>query len=766
VIERVLAYVKKLTLRKKDLFIIQVAKFWSLKREARRGAPLLKRLHLEPWTAATSANHEETEADRLQKLQFMLLLREDLERLRMLAELARKREQQKLRQMNLIRSTLIEGVLFPYHGDLRAALEKIIAFDRSGLFMNPVSRSEVPDYYDVIKSPMDWAKILGKIDDHQYASVEEFATDVNLVCNNAILYNKADTSFHRTALKIKTAAQPLLADLDSSIRGLHRAEAHEAGLSAIDAVHDSEELQLEPSRSMLQALNDYDQERRERTVEEGEDVAHAPLNLVEDLIRQYHTVERPPPHVETPEEEERRLRREAAAAQKEQNRLKMNAAAAEYRKRRKAEKEAAAAAASMAPSSRASSSRLAALQDSDMGERRRSSRSAQGNDDAGLLNDGSSLRRSASLRQVNGNRSTPQTYLRRRRSDVASSGPETGQRSPRGLTVRKLNEHDTFTRFEAGWILPAGTHRARKSMGAEASSSSATATAPSTSRSKSKSGTLQQPDSPAPSSELSDVGDPMVETPLQKHSKKGTPGQAVKKASTRGIDSSPLPTSKGSRRRLSVNETPTTASSVGRGGLAAADKLAGTNVTDPASNDVKTNKKRSRASMLASEDSSTPKRPRRMSEVEAAGASKTPVTNSLERGKPTPTVFSSKKGGRVSVSPATAFPHLTLVWAKVMSYPYYPAAIVDEADESVPAPVAKEGERQKAKAASSSDKSPLHLVRFFDQQKSFGWVRESKLAMMFEDDAIDKGFAEAPKAPRSRQEIEEAMEEAKKSLDV
>ncbi|PWN18131.1 hypothetical protein BCV69DRAFT_253233, partial [Microstroma glucosiphilum] len=213
VIERVLAYVKKLTLRKKDLFIIQVAKFWSLKREARRGAPLLKRLHLEPWTAATSSTREETEADRVQKLQFMLLLREDLERLRMLAELARKREQQKLRQMNLIRTTLVEGVLFPFHGDLRAALEKIIALDRSGLFMNPVSRSEVPDYYDVIKSPMDWAKILGKVDDHQYATAEEFADDVNLVCNNAILYNKADTSFHRTALKIKAAAQPLLADL-------------------------------------------------------------------------------------------------------------------------------------------------------------------------------------------------------------------------------------------------------------------------------------------------------------------------------------------------------------------------------------------------------------------------------------------------------------------------------------------------------------------------------------------------------------------------
>lgn len=67
VVERIMVYTDKLRYRKKIDFARMLCRYWSLKREARRGAPLLKRLHLEPWTANAGAKVQ-TEEDKLMRL--------------------------------------------------------------------------------------------------------------------------------------------------------------------------------------------------------------------------------------------------------------------------------------------------------------------------------------------------------------------------------------------------------------------------------------------------------------------------------------------------------------------------------------------------------------------------------------------------------------------------------------------------------------------------------------------------------------------------
>jgi len=57
---------------------------------------------------------------------------------------------------------------------MRASHSRIDSLDRNGLFKHPVSRTEVPDYYEVVKNPMTWDAIDAKLDRHEYWDFETF----------------------------------------------------------------------------------------------------------------------------------------------------------------------------------------------------------------------------------------------------------------------------------------------------------------------------------------------------------------------------------------------------------------------------------------------------------------------------------------------------------------------------------------------------------------------------------------------------------------
>lgn len=118
-----------------------VCRYWSLKREARRGAPLLKRLHLEPWTASNAGKllSEEEKTLKLEvcvvsnslvcelsHLQHLKHVRKDLEALHELTLFSRKRESRKLAQVEAIQRVL-DAVLFPHLAPMRLAFEKVLA---------------------------------------------------------------------------------------------------------------------------------------------------------------------------------------------------------------------------------------------------------------------------------------------------------------------------------------------------------------------------------------------------------------------------------------------------------------------------------------------------------------------------------------------------------------------------------------------------------------------------------------------------------------
>ncbi|KAF8899172.1 PHD-zinc-finger like domain-containing protein [Infundibulicybe gibba] len=213
IVNRILHYINKVMIRKKSEFVLSVCRYWSLKREARRGAPLLKRLHLEPWTASTGGKVQ-SEAEKIMKLELLQHLRRDLESVRAIVELSRKRETRKLWQAEVIRNILSQ-FLFPHESRLRSVFERIAALDRNDYFKNPVSKLAVPDYFDIVEFPMCWNIIEAKLDRYEYWDVQNLKDDISLVISNAMLYNKPGTPFFKAATRIRTASQSILNELDS-----------------------------------------------------------------------------------------------------------------------------------------------------------------------------------------------------------------------------------------------------------------------------------------------------------------------------------------------------------------------------------------------------------------------------------------------------------------------------------------------------------------------------------------------------------------------
>jgi histone acetyltransferase len=71
--------------------------------------------------------------------------------------------------------------------------------DHSWPFMEAVRQEEVPDYYNVIKDPIDLSKIQEKLNNGIYKTKEMFLADITLMCENCKTFNPPDTIFYKTA---------------------------------------------------------------------------------------------------------------------------------------------------------------------------------------------------------------------------------------------------------------------------------------------------------------------------------------------------------------------------------------------------------------------------------------------------------------------------------------------------------------------------------------------------------------------------------------
>ncbi|VDN57439.1 unnamed protein product [Dracunculus medinensis] len=97
---------------------------------------------------------------------------------------------------------------------------------RFSAFAQPVDPAEVPDYYDIIKNPMDLSTMFSKV--QSYKTPEEFVNDFRLIYANAMEYNPPDAEgrlIQQNAKLLLDLGQRAAFELDTNfLRGIEAVE--------------------------------------------------------------------------------------------------------------------------------------------------------------------------------------------------------------------------------------------------------------------------------------------------------------------------------------------------------------------------------------------------------------------------------------------------------------------------------------------------------------------------------------------------------------
>lgn len=91
----------------------------------------------------------------------------------------------------------------PHYTAMRHTLVELNGHPSSWPFLSPVNGEEVPDYYTVIKNPMDLSTMESKMENNQYQTIDDMVKDAQLVFDNCKLYNPASSPYAKSAVKLE-----------------------------------------------------------------------------------------------------------------------------------------------------------------------------------------------------------------------------------------------------------------------------------------------------------------------------------------------------------------------------------------------------------------------------------------------------------------------------------------------------------------------------------------------------------------------------------
>ncbi|ORX84482.1 hypothetical protein BCR32DRAFT_291291 [Anaeromyces robustus] len=158
--------------------------------------------------------------------------------------------------------------------------------EHSAPFLNKVNKRDAPNYYEIIKKPMDLSLMTRKLKGLQYNSKEEFESDLELIWSNCLAYNTDPKSPFRThAIKMRAKANSLMksvpnivikvkGDSDSEDDASHITKndtlTNQNSSSSLDNEKSIKSMDIDKSNIKQENLNNDEEEKS--LFEKGEDV--------------------------------------------------------------------------------------------------------------------------------------------------------------------------------------------------------------------------------------------------------------------------------------------------------------------------------------------------------------------------------------------------------------------------------------------------------------------------------------------------------------
>lgn len=188
------ASMTRFTIRKRKEFVEKSCRYWTLKREARRGAALLKRLQLQlegfstmEVTRRNFAGMGAAGRPRLQRrIEFAKLLQTDMAHLTQLCAQVKEREELRLKEVELLKE-LVDTVYFPIPAMLTPILhraQKYVSDSRYPSRLPLLTVSRIDEKTKLFTAGFDM--LAERLRERFYTSVQDFSRDLSLEISKVV----------------------------------------------------------------------------------------------------------------------------------------------------------------------------------------------------------------------------------------------------------------------------------------------------------------------------------------------------------------------------------------------------------------------------------------------------------------------------------------------------------------------------------------------------------------------------------------------------